>query len=300
MRTDPWSRFSAGLAADIASAAGIRIAELHPVAGGSINRCYRADTADGRHFFLKLNDATGAPIFAAESEGLRELQVAGAVRVPEPLAHGVSGDSAWLLLEHLDLRPGSAAAAGALGTALARQHRYTSQRFGWHRDNTIGSTPQPNGWHEDWIDFWRERRLGFQVRLARQNGYGAALGDRGERLSELLPKFFSGYAPVPSLLHGDLWGGNWAMAPDQQPVIFDPAVYYGDREADLAMTELFGGFPAEFYAAYERAWPMDRGYRHRRDIYNLYHVLNHLNLFGGRYLHQAIDLMDRLLREASS
>jgi fructosamine-3-kinase len=275
----------------------LRIEACRDIGSGSINRCYRADAADGRQFFLKVNDAHGVPMFAAEAEGLRELQAAGAVRVPEPLAHGVAGESAWLLLEHLELRPGSAAAAAALGSALARQHRHTAEQFGWHRDNTIGSTPQPNGWMADWIGFWRERRLAFQVRLALENGYGAALGDRGEQLSEILPAFFAGYGPAPSLLHGDLWGGNWAMTPDEQPVIFDPAVYYGDREADIAMTELFGGFPREFYSAYERAWPLDPGYRRRRDIYNLYHVLNHLNLFGGAYLHQAVGLMDRLLGE---
>jgi fructosamine-3-kinase len=281
----------------ILTATGIRLVDLQPVAGGSINRCWRAADAQGRAFFVKLNRLSAADMFAAETEGLRDLRSVSAVRVPEPIACGVANGQAWLLLEYLDLQPGSAVTAGALGTALARQHRHTAERFGWRRDNTIGSTPQPNGWLSDWPGFWRERRLGFQLALAREHGYGGALGDRCERVIAALPKLFCGYKPVPSLLHGDLWGGNWAMTAEGEPVIYDPAVYYGDREADLAMTELFGGFPREFYVAYGHAWPLDAGYRIRRDIYNLYHILNHLNLFGGGYLHQAVSLMDRLLAE---
>jgi fructosamine-3-kinase len=281
----------------ILTATGIRLVDPQPVSGGSINRCWRARDAEGRVFFVKLNRLSAADMFAAEMDGLRELRCVSAVRVPEPVACGVANGEAWLLLEYLDLQPGCAVAAAALGRALARQHRHTAERFGWRRDNTIGSTPQRNGWLSDWTGFWRERRLGFQLALAREHGYGRALGDRGARVVEALPKFLCGYEPVPSLLHGDLWGGNWAMTAEGEPVIYDPAVYYGDREADLAMTELFGGFPREFHVAYEQAWPLDAGYRVRRDIYNLYHVLNHLNLFGGGYLRQAVSLMDRLLAE---
>lgn len=284
------------LAGDIFAASGVRLVQAQSVAAG-INRCYRVADDRGRAFFLKLNRAEAAGMFAAEADGLRELRAAAAVRVPEPIACGTSGEQSWLLMEYLDLAAGSAAAGAALGEALAGQHRHTAERFGWRRDNTIGTTRQPNGWQADWIGFWRQRRLGFQLHLAFVNGYGAALGDRGERLAEALPRFFAGYRPMPSLLHGDLWAGNWAMSADGEPVIFDPAVYYGDREADLAMTELFGGFPPEFYRAYEASWPLDAGYRTRRDIYNLYHVLNHLSLFGGGYLRQAVSLMDRLLAE---
>jgi fructosamine-3-kinase len=265
------------------------------VSGGSINTCYSLRSREGRRLFLKTNQADCAEMFAAEREGLDELKSAGAVRVPEPIADGVADDSAWLLLEYLDLEAGSPTAAARLGRALAAQHRRTSECFGWRRDNSIGSTLQRNVLQSDWLTFFRTYRLGFQLQLAAENGAGSELREKGTRLLERLPAFFEGHAPAPALLHGDLWGGNWAMIGAGEPVIFDPAVYYGDREADLAMTQLFGGFPREFYRAYEAAWPLDAGYSVRKHIYNLYHVLNHLNLFGGSYVRQAITLMDRLL-----
>ena len=161
---------------------------------------------------------------------------------------------------------------------LASVHRHQADRFGWQRDNYIGSTPQQNGWRESWIAFWRERRLEPQIALARANGYRI----------EVPPvwRLLEGHEPAPSLLHGDLWSGNAAFLPDGAPVLFDPAVYYGDREADLAMTELFGGFPREFYSSYRKIYPLDAGYEKRKHLYNLYHLLNHLNLFGSGYLGQ--------------
>ena len=176
-------------------------------------------------------------------------------------------------------------------------HRVTATRVGWHRDNTIGATPQINTPGADWIAFWRQHRLGFQLRLAGENGHRGRLLTQGERLLEQLPVFFSGYEPRPSLLHGDLWSGNAAFMRDGTPVIFDPAVYYGDREADIAMTELFGGFSAEFYRAYDETDPRDPGYATRKLLYNLYHVLNHLNLFGGGYRAQAERVIGELLAQ---
>jgi len=149
----------------------------------------------------------------------------------------------------------------------------------------------------DWIAFYRAWRLRPQFELARHNAAPRGLLRQGERLLERLEAFFPGYHPMPSLLHGDLWGGNHGYA-DGVPVLFDPAVYYGDREVDLAMTELFGGYPADFYAAYREAWPLDPGYRVRKPLYNLYHVLNHFNLFGGGYAAQAEAMVRRLLAEA--
>jgi len=254
--------------------AGLGITHAAPVSGGCIHRCYRGER-DGRAVFLKLNEARFAGSFAAEADGLRALRGAGGT-TPEPLAHGALGDSAYLLLEFLDLR--STGDSAALGTMLASVHRHQADRFGWQRDNYIGSTPQQNGWGESWIAFWRERRLEPQIALARANGYRI----------EVPPvwRLLEGHEPAPSLLHGDLWSGNAAFLPDGAPVLFDPAVYYGDREADLAMTELFGGFAREFYAAYNAAWPLAAGYELRKHLYNLYHLLNHLNLFGGGYLAQ--------------
>ena len=165
------------------------------------------------------------------------------------------------------------------------------------KSNFIGTTPQPNAWKDNWIDFWREQRLGFQLQLAATNGYGSQLQSLGENLLDALPAFFEGYAPQPSLLHGDLWNGNHAYQADGTPTLFDPAVYYGDRECDIAMTELFGGYSADFYSAYRASWSLDAGYSVRRDLYNLYHILNHANLFGGGYARQAEQMMQRLLVE---
>jgi protein-ribulosamine 3-kinase len=167
--------------------------------------------------------------------------------------------------------------------------------FGWQRDNVIGSTRQANQRGDNWIDFWCDARLGFQLRLAVENGLSTKIVRNAETLRKRIPDFFDGYAPVPSLLHGDLWGGNWAVMPDGEPVIFDPAVYFGDRETDIAMTMLFGGFSPEFLAAYESEWPLNSGFRRRIDLYNLYHVLNHFNLFGGGYQQQADAMLNRLL-----
>ncbi|HNQ05366.1 MAG TPA: fructosamine kinase family protein [Thiobacillaceae bacterium] len=270
------------------------LARKEPAAGGCINRSQTLLGRDGRRFFLKLNKADHAAMFAAEAEGLAELDRAGAIRVPRPIAHGVTGGEAWLALEHLDLAGGGNGAE--LGRRLAALHRVSKTHFGWHRDNTIGATPQVNAPAQDWVGFYRDRRLKYQLDLAQANGASHALLANGERLLADLPAFFSGYAPVPSLLHGDLWSGNHGYA-DGEPVLFDPAVYYGDRETDLAMTELFGGFPRDFYAAYRQAWPLDPGYTRRRDLYNLYHVLNHYNLFGGGYGGQAAAMLEHLLAE---
>lgn len=255
-----------------------------PVSGGCIHRCYRA-TIGGAPAFIKVNEASFADAFAAEADGLRAL-AAAAVRVPQPLRHGTQGTQAFLLLEFLDLR-GSGDWA-ALGRMLAQAHRQTAARFGWPRDNYIGTTLQRNGWRDDWGRFFVERRLGPQLELARSKGYAV---DSGKALDAL-----TGHCPAPSLLHGDLWNGNAAFMPDGAPVLFDPAVYYGDRETDLAMTELFGGFPREFYDAYQAAYPLEAGYAVRKHLYNLYHLLNHLNLFGGGYLAQVRSTLSLLLR----
>jgi len=229
---------------------------------------------DGVPRFVKTDTAAHADAFAAEADGLQALKHAG-LRVPEPLSHGVDADEAFIVLEYLELRPKGDFAA--MGRMLAAAHRHTGPRFGWQRDNYIGSTPQQNAWCDDWSEFWRDRRLRPQLELALKNGF-----DLEEKNAlELL----AGHQPPPCLLHGDLWSGN-ARFTAGGPVVFDPAVYYGDREADLAMTELFGGFPPEFYASYNDSFPLEPGYPQRKHLYNLYHLLNHLNLFGGGYLGQ--------------
>lgn len=252
---------------------------------------------EGREFFAKVVALEDAARLHAEREGLEALRTTGTVRVPALVEEGVDEDRAWLLLEWLEPGPLSPRSGAALGAALAAMHRIGQPRFGWERDNFIGGTVQVNGWSDDWIDFWRHRRLAPQLRLAAANRLPSRLIDRGERLAADCDAFFRDYAPARSLLHGDLWGGNAAALPDGTPVIFDPAVYVGDREADLAMTTLFGGFPADFQAAYAAAWKPDEGARARRDLYNVYHVLNHANLFAGGYVRQAQELVERVLAE---
>lgn len=271
------------------------------IGGGCINETYLIE-GNNQRYFVKLNNAGSLPMFEAEAAGLQEIGNSHTLRVPAPVCWGKSGPKAWLVLEYLEMGNAgrSDAAALTLGRGLAVMHRITAGEFGWVRDNTIGATPQINQTSSDWVQFWRKYRLGYQLQLARTNGYTGSLQTQGEQLMARLDGFFSG-SPPASLLHGDLWSGNYAfvagMDGNAVPVIFDPAVYYGDREADLAMTELFGGFPADFYAAYREAWPLDAGYATRKTLYNLYHVLNHLNLFGGGYLHQAEQMISKLLAE---
>jgi fructosamine-3-kinase len=217
--------------------------------------------------------------------------------VPKVLTCGASDEGAYLALEWITLGSPNKASEALLGEQLAWQHRQTNAQFGWERDNTIGATPQPNTWCEEWVTFLRERRLRHQLDLAEAKGADGRCVERGRKLCELLDAFFSSYRPVPSLLHGDLWGGNWGTDDDGLPVIFDPAVYYGDREADIAMTRLFGGFGHAFYTTYQSTWPLDQAAGTRSTLYNLYHVLNHYNLFSGDYLAKAQTMIDRLLAE---
>ncbi|HYP67885.1 MAG TPA: fructosamine kinase family protein [Thiobacillaceae bacterium] len=284
------------IAAAIARATGTAFVPRRQASlgGGCINQALRL--SDGkRSFFVKINGATCLPMFEAEAAGLEEILATHSLRAPRPVCYGASDGAAWLVLEYLEL--GGRGRGAEMGRQLAQMHHTTATQFGWTRDNTIGSTPQPNAWAGSWIDFFRDRRLGYQLELAAQKGFGAALQRKGERLRGDLDAFFSAYQPVSSLLHGDLWGGNAGYMRSGEAVVFDPAVYYGDREADLAMTELFGGFGADFYAAYREAWPVDAGYAVRKMLYNLYHILNHAYLFGGGYAMQAQAMMDRLLAD---
>jgi protein-ribulosamine 3-kinase len=263
------------------------------VGGGCINSAY--SLGDGtRRYFVKVNSADQLSMFEAEAEGLAEMANTDTIKVPRPLCTGTNGGRSYIVMEHLALGGRGSRGATEAGHQIAEMHRATRATFGWCRDNTVGSTPQRNNPESDWVQFWGRHRLGFQLNLAARNGYERQLQDPGERLLDALPALID-HDPLPSLLHGDLWGGNMGFDSHGNPVIFDPAVYFGDREADIAMTELFGGFGADFYAAYNEAWPMEPGYRTRKDLYNLYHILNHLNLFGTGYLGQAQSMMGRLL-----
>jgi len=245
--------------------------------------------------FVKTGPASALDMFEAEAEGLRELALANAIHVPAVIDCGMEDGKAFIALERLHFQPVTPATEAVLGQQLAALHRQTAKQHGWHRDNTIGPTHQANPWTPDWVDFFREHRLRYQLDLAAQNGYSGELQSLGRSLMEKLPALFDGYAPAASLCHGDLWSGNRGVA-GGVPVIFDPAVYYGDRESDIAMTMLFGGFGREFYLAYQRSWPMADGHERRLKLYQLYHVLNHLNLFGSAYRGQALQLLRDLTR----
>jgi len=292
--------FRAQLAEAIHAATGRRLADSprRLVAGGGGGECLRCSCHDG-DLFVKVVPAPRLDVLEAEAAGIEALRDARAVRVPAVLGVGLAGDSAFLALEWIDLRSGSARSESALGRQLARLHRCVAPRFGWHRDNTIGATAQRNAWCADWVRFFAVQRLGVQLDLAERAGQGGRWVDRGRLLCERLEVLLEGHRPQASLLHGDLWGGNWAVDAQGNPVIFDPAVYFGDREADLAMTRLFGGFGRPFYEAYESEWPLEPGATRRVALYNLYHVINHVNLFGGGYRAQAETTIERLLAEAA-
>ena len=264
------------------------------VAGGCINQAFRVQSGQQK-FFVKVNDASGLDMFEAEAEGLNELGRAELLRVPKPICCGAAEGHAYLVMDDLQLE--GSGDQSALGAGLAAMHRITADQFGWHRNNTIGATPQINTQESDWLSFWRDHRLGYQLQLAQRKGAGSQVQKTGNELLDVLPVLLDGHEPEASLLHGDLWSGNYAFTKSGEPAIFDPAVYYGDRETDLAMTELFGGFGRDFFAAYQNAWPLDTGYPVRKKLYNLYHILNHYNLFGGGYLSQAQGMMQSLLSE---
>jgi fructosamine-3-kinase len=276
-----------------ATGAPFAIRRATPASGGCIHSSWVLES-DAARYFAKTNDAGFAEAFAAEADGLAALGGAG-LRVPRPIVQGEADGCAFLVLEHLALGGGSDASFRELGRQLARLHAHHGAGFGWHRDNFIGLTPQPNRRCASWAEFWQRERLAPQLELAARNGHRGGLQSLGKRLVDLVPDLLTGHAPAPSLLHGDLWGGNASFLGDGTPVVFDPAVYYGDPEADLAMTELFGGFPRSFYEGYRAVRPVDEGYRSRRGLYNLYHVLNHLNLFGSGYGAQAERMMEQLL-----
>jgi protein-ribulosamine 3-kinase len=283
----------------IADSVGIKLQPQSwlAVSGGDINQAGRLSDAEGRSWFIKLNHLDRVDMFAAECAGLGELAVVDDVYIPKAAGYGRSDQFAWLVLEWLDFAAISTAADQQLGRALARMHRVTTKSFGWHRDNYIGSTTQPNGWHASWPAFFRDQRLGHQFALAQSKGAPVSFIDSGQQLMAQLDNWFTNYSPLPSLLHGDLWGGNRGALADGSPLLFDPAVYFGDRETDIAMTRLFGGFGTEFYAAYVKEWPLAEGAAQRQGLYNLYHVLNHFNLFGGSYLIQAEQIVQQLLTE---
>ena len=252
--------------------------------------------SDG-YYFIKIGSLNDSPLLISEKIGLETLAVAGVIKVPKVIFVGETSTCSFLICEYFDLKKDNLFSGEILGKQLALLHQNSNEFFGFSEDNWIGLSPQKNHWHENWISFFKQYRLQPQLRWAFERGYRSRLEEKAERLMEALPLFFDEYKPQPSLLHGDLWSGNWGTINNSTPVVFDPAIYYGDREADLAMTKLFGGFPQVFYDAYNYQWALDYGFKVRQNLYNLYHLLNHLTLFGEAYLSQTIDVFEQLLSE---
>lgn len=276
-----------------ATATNFAIDNRRSVSGGCINQGY-ALSGSGTTYFVKVNQASQVEMFAAEALGLKQILATQAIRAPQPICWGMADRASYLVLEWLEFGQGTAQSWEEMGRKLAAMHQAgSSTRFGWERNNTIGSTPQINTWTDRWADFFAERRIGYQLRLAGRRG--GNFPDEEQIVGVVREALAESY-PQPSLVHGDLWSGNAAVTAAGEPVILDPAVYYGDREVDIAMTELFGGFPAAFYRGYNHAFPLDEGYQQRKTIYNLYHILNHFNLFGGGYSSQANQMIQEILR----
>ncbi len=264
--------------------------EWTAVGGGCINQAFCLGDGDQK-YFVKLNQASKQSLFETEAHALQELLETRSIRVPQALCSGHALTQSYLVLEWIDF--GSAKRWDHLGQQLAALHRTThSQGFGWQTENFIGETIQPNPWTERWPDFFVEHRLRHQLQIASFKGTQFS---QAERLLDTVSQVLRDHHPQPSLVHGDLWSGNTGFDRAGKPLIFDPAAYYGDREVDLAMTELFGGFPEAFYQGYQSAWTLDSDYPQRKTIYNLYHVLNHFNLFGGSYAAQAEGMMRQII-----
>jgi protein-ribulosamine 3-kinase len=286
---------SESLGTAITRLSGVKLTAQAVHETGTLPIGYRGLVGGEEGLFLKVAARQWADALLAEAAGLAALAVA--IRVPH--AWGVVADKqrAILLLEPLPLV--AHGSSSALGSALAVLHRHTADHFGWSRDNLLGAARQHNGWHSGWSPFFARQRIGRQLEAIARQGGDRRLVAAGLRLQAGVDRLLDGHQPQPSLLHGDLWSGNYGFLTGGVPVLFDPACYYGDRECDIAMSELFGGFSADFYAAYREAWPLDSGYGLRRQLYNLYHLLNHYQLFGGHYGQQAYRVIQQLLAEGA-
>lgn len=272
-----------------------RLTTLTPVCGGSIHRCVQAQGED-EAYFVKLGGPDAEPLFTAEADGLSALRQTETFHVPAALGQASDEAGACLILEWLDLQALNDRAAGhAAGEQLAALHAHVGDTHGWHQDNFLGLTPQANTPDTHWTTFVQHQRIAPMVARALERGFDE-IARPGNALIERIPALLVNHAPPAALLHGDLWHGNIGVLPDGRVAVFDPAVSRGDPESDLAMAALFGGFPDSFFAAYRSAHPLPAGYELRDTLYRLYHVLNHLVLFGRGYLREALRLMELLLK----
>ena len=264
---------------------------------------WAAQDAGGTRLFVKSAPSAQATMLRAEGEGLLALRSSRAIAVPAVAAFHLGREHSLLALDWLDFATPDSGFGQRLGERLSALHAAPQPRFGWGQDNFIGATAQRNGWSAgatltDWIVFWRDRRLlPMRQGLARK-GVGQVLLEEVDAVGDgLLAYYADGHQPRPSLIHGDLWSGNWAMLTNGEPVIYDPAVSVSDAEAELAMMELFDSPPAGFWDAYHAGFDLHQGYLRRRGLYQLYHLLNHTLLFGGAYAQQALRCA-RALRSA--
>lgn len=293
------SQLEARMAAALSERFGepVSVTGSRGIGGGCINEAMALETSKGR-FFAKSNASVLEGLFAREAAGLSAMRKSGTrLAVPRVICFEdpAPGAPGFLITELLEPGRRERGFDEALGRGLAELHRATSDRgFGFEVDTYCGSTVQPNGWMDRWVDFYRERRIGFQMKLGRDRGVFSKGDARAtESFLARLDDLLAGPAEPPALIHGDLWGGNLHVAPDGRPSLIDPAVYYGHREAELGMMTLFGGFSGRVFDAYHEAWPLEPGWRDRNALYTLYHLMNHANLFGGGYTGQAMSIVRR-------
>ena len=290
----------------ITSATGRPVAIVNQVAatGGCINAATIVTTCEGVKYLVKSNPNAPPTVFQAEKLGLQAMRNTMTIRVPELIAIGpldsvdnqLPSNPSFLVLEYVQPGRPQADFSQRLARDLAEMHRSgRSDHFGFSHDNFIGATPQPNRQSSNWIEFWIENRIGFQLKLIREKGIADELSRLEPRFRDRLPKILDSPDEPPALIHGDLWSGNYLVSGDGSPVLIDPAVYYAQREAEFGMTTLFGGFDRRFYDAYQECWPLSEGWEERVEIYRLYHLLNHLNLFGRSYLSGCIEIMKKYI-----
>ena len=274
---------------------GTTIKSSYAKEGGSINQTQVLKLTNGERVFMKQNSNPPTDFFLAETKGLRLLAKAkNGPRIPKPIALQSGPRPTFLIMEYLESSNESKNFSDGLARKLAELHRISQDHFGLDHDNFIGSTPQKNNLEKDGIIFFRDHRIQFQRQLAQKAGLlPVSIDKKIDSLCENLNRFLDTSGERPALMHGDLWSGNYFPDSNGNPCIFDPAVYYGLREADIAMTELFGRLPERFYDAYHEAFPMNHGYHERKDLYNLYHLLNHLNLFGSSYFSSVQKIVNR-------
>lgn len=270
-----------------------RLESAEPISGGCINAAFKLTMATGETFFVKRNSRALLPMFQAEICGLQALAETKKVRVPTPLGTVQSAEHAFLVMSWISHGPSHGSTHERLGRELAELHRHSAAKeFGFEIDNFIGSSPQPNDWSSSWKKFFVEHRIEYQLRIAKSNGFGSSFRNP-KRLLKNIEDLLSD-SPKPSLIHGDLWSGNFIVDSDGDPVLIDPAPYWADREAEFGIVTMFGGFKESFFAAYRESYPFESGFERRLLAYQLYHYLNHLNLFGESYLAQVQKIIAKI------